>query len=116
MFKRALIPSLVALALTACAVGPDYSRPKLELPDSAQVQSPAIAMDWWKQFNDPVLDQLIAEALEHNQDLAAAAARVDEAAAQAGIARAQLLPALNANAGYQRGRTSTATTTPGAPL
>ncbi|AXT45952.1 MULTISPECIES: efflux transporter outer membrane subunit [Chromobacterium] len=116
MFKRALIPSLAALALTACAVGPDYSRPKLELPDSAQAQSPAIAMDWWKQFNDPVLDQLIAEALEHNQDLAAAAARVDEAAAQAGIARAQLLPALNANAGYQRGRTSTATTTPGAPL
>lgn len=116
MLKRALIPSLVALALTACAVGPDYSRPKLELPDSAQTQSPAIAMDWWKQFNDPVLDQLIAEALEHNQDLAAAAARVDEAAAQAGIARAQLLPALNANAGYQRGRTSTATTTPGAPL
>ncbi|PTU69881.1 efflux transporter outer membrane subunit [Chromobacterium haemolyticum] len=116
MLKRALIPSLVALALTACAVGPDYSRPKLELPDSAQAQSPAIAMDWWKQFNDPVLDQLIAEALEHNQDLAVAAARVDEAAAQAGIARAQLLPALNANAGYQRGRTSTATTTPGAPL
>ncbi|KMN36363.1 MULTISPECIES: efflux transporter outer membrane subunit [Chromobacterium] len=116
MLKRALIPSLVALALTACAVGPDYSRPKLELPDSAQAQNPAIAMDWWKQFNDPVLDQLIAEALEHNQDLAAAAARVDEAAAQAGIARAQLLPALNANAGYQRGRTSATTTTPGAPL
>ncbi|WP_374419778.1 efflux transporter outer membrane subunit [Chromobacterium sp.] len=116
MLKRALIPSLVALALTACAVGPDYSRPKLELPDSAQAQNPAIAMDWWKQFNDPVLDRLIAEALEHNQDLAAAAARVDEAAAQAGIARAQLLPALNANAGYQRGRTSATTTTPGAPL
>ncbi|KMN83290.1 transporter [Chromobacterium sp. LK11] len=116
MLKRALIPSLVALALTACAVGPDYSRPKLELPASAQAQSPAIAMDWWKQFHDPVLDQLIAEALQHNQDLAVAAARVDEAAAQAGIARAQLLPALNANAGYQRGRTSTATTTPGAPL
>ncbi|MCS3804069.1 multidrug efflux system outer membrane protein [Chromobacterium alkanivorans] len=116
MLKRALIPSLTALALTACAVGPDYSRPKLELPASAQAQSPAIAMDWWKQFHDPVLDQLIAEALQHNQDLAVAAARVDEAAAQAGIARAQLLPALNANAGYQRGRTSTATTTPGAPL
>ncbi|MCD5362259.1 transporter, partial [Chromobacterium aquaticum] len=90
MLKRALMPSLVALALSACAVGPDYSRPKLELPDSGQVQiaaqNPAIAMDWWKQFNDPVLDRLIAEALEHNQDLAAAAARVDEAAAQAGIA------------------------------
>ncbi|UJB33108.1 efflux transporter outer membrane subunit [Chromobacterium sp. Beijing] len=116
MLKRALIPSLVALALTACAVGPDYSRPKLELPDSAQAQNPAIALDWWKQFNDPVLDQLIAQALEHNQDLAAASARVDEAAAQAGIARAQLLPALNANAGYQRGRASSTTSTPGAPL
>ncbi|UJB31334.1 efflux transporter outer membrane subunit [Chromobacterium sp. Beijing] len=120
MFKRALMPSLAALALSACAVGPDYSRPKLELPDSGQVhiaaQNPAIALDWWKQFNDPVLDQLIAQALEHNQDLAAASARVDEAAAQAGIARAQLLPALNANAGYQRGRASSATSTPGAPL
>ncbi|KMN29955.1 transporter [Chromobacterium sp. LK1] len=114
MLKRALMPSLLTLALSACAVGPDYSRPKLELPDSGQVQiaaqNPAIAMDWWQQFNDPVLDRLIAEALEQNQDLAAAAARVDEAAAQAGIARAQLLPALNANAGYQRGRTSATTT------
>ncbi|WP_219909534.1 type VI secretion system tip protein VgrG, partial [Chromobacterium haemolyticum] len=55
-------------------------------------------------------------AREQAQSQLDAAARVDEAAAQAGIARAQLLPALNANAGYQRGRTSTATTTPGAPL
>ncbi|MBA4707634.1 efflux transporter outer membrane subunit [Aquitalea aquatica] len=115
MRKRTL-PLLLSLALTACAVGPDYSRPKFDLPASTTTQQASIASDWWQQFNDPVLDQLISEALQHNQDLALSAAQVDEAAALAGIARAQLLPSLAANAGYQRARTSAETTTPGSPL
>nr|WP_199067050.1 efflux transporter outer membrane subunit [Chromobacterium sp. ASV5] len=117
MLKRALLPSVLAVALTACAVGPDYSRPKVELPGaSAAAATPDISQDWWKQFGDPALDQLIAEALQNNQNLAATAARVEQAAAQAGIARAALLPSLGAGAGFQRGRASTETATPGAPL
>lgn len=115
MRKRTL-PLLLSLALSACAVGPDYSRPKLDLPAGTTAPQASIASDWWQQFHDPVLDQLIAEAVQHNQDLAFSAAQVDEAAALAGIARAQLLPSLAANAGYQRARTSAETTTPGSPL
>ncbi|XLM21036.1 efflux transporter outer membrane subunit, partial [Chromobacterium piscinae] len=72
--------------------------------------------DWWKQFDDPVLNQLIDEAVKSNADLQAAAARAEQAAAQAGIARAAMLPQLSANAGYQSGRSSTELATPGAPL
>jgi multidrug efflux system outer membrane protein len=117
MLKRALIPVAVALALSACAVGPDYSRPKVELPAAqAGADAPAVSTDWWKQFDDPVLNQLIDEAVKSNADLQLAAARAEQAAAQAGIARAALLPSLGANAGYQSGRSSTETATRGAPL
>ncbi|WP_047238769.1 TolC family protein, partial [Chromobacterium subtsugae] len=117
MLKRALIPVAVALAVSACAVGPDYSRPKVELPAAqAGAQAPALDADWWQRFDDPALNQLIEEAVKSNLDLQAAAARVEQAAAQAGIARAALLPSLGANAGYQSGRTSALTTSPGTPL
>ncbi|UTH76116.1 efflux transporter outer membrane subunit [Chromobacterium sp. IIBBL 290-4] len=117
MLKRALIPAAVALALSACAVGPDYSRPKVELPAAqAGAPNPALSADWWQRFDDATLNQLIAEALKNNADLQLAAARVEQAAAQAGIARAALLPALNANAGYQSGRSSSQLASPGAPL
>jgi len=123
MTKR-LLPALVALALAGCAVGPDYSRPKFDMPDNwaAQNAQPGGATDqaveagWWKRFNDPVLDQLIDAARSYNQDLAVAAARVDQAAAQAGIARAALLPSVSGEANYTRGRTSAETTAPGTPL
>ncbi|MDN0085021.1 efflux transporter outer membrane subunit [Crenobacter sp. SG2305] len=123
MTKR-LLPAVVALALAGCAVGPDYSRPKFDMPDSwaAQNSQPGGAVGqtaeagWWKRFNDPVLDQLVDEALSYNQDLAAAAARVDQAAAQAGIARAALLPSLDYNANFTRGRVSAETAVPGTLL
>lgn len=117
MLKRALTPMSIALALSACAVGPDYSRPKVELPAAqAGAQTQTVDADWWKRFDDPVLNQLIDEAVKNNFDLQAAAARVEQAAAQAGIARAALLPQLNANAGYQSGRSSSQLVSPGTPL
>ncbi|MGL6070914.1 efflux transporter outer membrane subunit [Craterilacuibacter sp.] len=107
------LPLWIAIALTGCAVGPDYTRPVVEMPGAWQsgAQAPAAAQmivvqDWWKSFNDPVLDKLVDEALVYNRNLAQAVARVDEARAQAGIARANLVPQLSANAGFQRGRTS----------
>ncbi|PRC91263.1 efflux transporter outer membrane subunit [Solimicrobium silvestre] len=110
MFKRTWtlsILSVFAAALSACAVGPDYHQPKVEVPDTqAQSKQTAVASNWWRQFNDPVLNQLIDTGLQHNQDLIAAAARVEAAAAQAGIARSNLRPALDAGVGAQKGRTS----------
>jgi len=99
-----------ALSLTACTIGPDYRRPEVELPSAWQSGAEAVAQpvtaDWWKTFGDAPLDALISEALEHNQDLVAAAARMDEARAQAGIARSMLLPQLSAGASAMRSRTS----------
>ncbi len=59
---------------------------------------------WWTEFGDAQLDKLVARVLEENHDLAAAAARVDQAAAQARIAGAALYPSagLSGNAGRLR--------------
>lgn len=54
---------------------------------------------WWAAFEDPTLDALVDEALRDNLDIAEAAARVEQAAAQARIARSALLPSLDATLG-----------------
>jgi len=61
-----------------------------------------IQEDWWRDLGDPRLDGLVAEAFEHNRDLAAAAARVSAAEAQARIAGADALP--QAGAGFDAAR------------
>lgn len=102
----------VVLALGACSLGPNYKRP--DIPPPAQwsgagpVADPAAAMwpsaDWWRAFNSPELNELIAEARGANDDLAAAIARVDEADAQAQVAGAALLPSVGAGVGADRAR------------
>ena len=54
-----------------------------------------MAADWWRSFNDPALDTLVALALDHNPDIAIAAARIREARAQEQLSRAQLYPTLD---------------------
>ena len=54
-----------------------------------------IAPDWWTGFDDPVLDRLVADALAHNDDIAIAAARVEEARARFADARGQQLPSVS---------------------
>lgn len=102
--------ALLSLALSACAVGPNYVRPVP--PESATFRAAALAADrnappapldrWWVGFNDPELTALVSRALAQNLDLAQAQARVTQARAQARAAGAALLPAaqLNAQAAY----------------
>jgi multidrug efflux system outer membrane protein len=103
--------ALLAAALAGCAVGPDYERPAAELP-AAWPQGPvpgaaaAAGERWWTLYNDPVLERLIEEALANNQDLAAAAARVDEARALARVVDSESMPALDATAQRDRTRSS----------
>ncbi len=107
-----LLPLSAALFLAGCAVGPDYVRPS-QLMSSAW--SKAAASDpetvlptdkagerWWSLYADPVLDQLVEEALANNADIQVAAARVLEARAVAGTVDADLYPALSA--GYAANR------------
>lgn len=97
MFFRLLFCSCLAL-LTACAAAPELETQKLPVPDAWPVASqagPALNHTHWKQvFTDPQLQTLIALALENNRDLRIAAARVQEARAQYGIAKADRLPSL----------------------
>ena len=82
----------IALGLAACStLEPAYVAPVIDVPAAAMTPM-TIDRQWWKTFGDPVLDQLVDEALINNMDLAKAAANVEEARANAGVARAMLSP------------------------
>lgn len=91
---------LPAALLGACTMGPDYVRPETELPAGwgGPAEETANLAEWWREFDDLRLAALIEEALAHNNDLKAAAANVEAAAAALRLARADSLPALNARA------------------
>ena len=109
--KRARI--FTALWLTTflcagCAVGPNYSRPKVEVPGSYRGLAPDAAAQtdtasfgnekWWDAFQDQTLRELIAAALKENYDVRISAARILQARAQLGIVRADQYPTVGANA------------------
>lgn len=104
MLER-LAPIALAALLAACASGPDYQAPK-PVVDAAFVQ-PAAAGEpvtaFWRGFNDPALDALIAAAVTANADVKIAQARLAEARALSGGADAGRLPTLGVNAGAGRG-------------
>src|SRR5882672_3525277 len=84
MRPRLLAATLMAIALTGCmTVGPDYKRPQVETPDQwpGATAAEPVSSTWWKVYGDPVLDQMVDEALVHNLDLRRAIARVNEARA-----------------------------------
>lgn len=110
--SRAFAAVVLVLALVAggCLVGPDYQRPEVETPAAWRLdarQSRQIAQaGWWRQFGDPVLEELIDVALRENLDLLIAAARVEQYAALYGVARADLFPQVGASLDAQRQRVS----------
>ena len=88
--------SLVAMMLSACAATP-YSTPQVDTPahfahagDGSDAT--AVTTNWWMQFNDPALNSLVSTVLEKNNDLAAAALRVQQAQLQAGLTRLDQFP------------------------
>jgi multidrug efflux system outer membrane protein len=102
--------SLVAAALCACAVGPDYERPATEVPAQWRIDFPQATgianTKWWEQFGDPVLNQLIEEALRENRDVRAAAARVDQFIGALATTRSQFYPQIGYSADVSRNRSS----------
>lgn len=107
---------LAATFLTACASTGTPTHPEIATPggwtqlaptvaDAPLVAGPDADVDqgWWRHFDDPVLDGLIARALADNKTLAIAKARVEEARAGRAAARARLFPEITAGTGVQRG-------------
>ena len=113
--RRALLPALLLLAaaLAACTMGPDYERPAVKPPEAfayATAEAQATAnTTWWKQFDDPVLDGLIAEALANNRNVKIAAANVEAAAAVLTQTKAPLYPQVGYGAGAARQKASEST-------
>jgi NodT family efflux transporter outer membrane factor (OMF) lipoprotein len=98
---------LAASLLSACrsTEPPEVAPPDVSLPDAfaASVSSGAVSdAPWWEEFGDAELAAVVEEALENNRDLAAASARVEQAAALARIAGADRLPTLDAGLDWQR--------------
>ena len=81
--RRILIFTLIAACMAGCAIGPDYKRPAMDVPESYRYEPDKVAETantlWWKQYNDPVLDQMIEEALANNKDVKIATANVEAA-------------------------------------
>ncbi|AOE42102.1 RND transporter (plasmid) [Pantoea agglomerans] len=103
MFSLRTLSLMVSSGLLAgCAVGPDYHRPDVPLPDRYQsamqqrsATRPADFAVWWEGFNDPLLSRLVSDALARNLDIAQASARMAQARAGLGAATAALLPSGN---------------------
>ncbi|HEV2423815.1 MAG TPA: efflux transporter outer membrane subunit [Terriglobia bacterium] len=97
-----------------CTVGPNYHRPKADVPatygGTAATPAPRQSAEslgnekWWNLFQDPVLRQLIHTALENNYDVRIAATHVLEAQAQLGITRSNQFPVVNGGANLLRER------------
>ena len=104
---------LFAVPLSSCMVGPDYRRPEVDVPASWRLGTTEAReisnIDWWDQFQDPALSNLVRTALANNKDLAIATANVDQAAAQYGIVHSAEFPQLSAGASAERQRLSQTT-------
>lgn len=108
-----LKPVVIAVALTGlagCTLGPDYARPSIETPDKWRVDDQT-ANDladgkWWQQFDDPVLDTLVEDALRGNLDVRIAAARVDQFLGALNATRSQLYPQFGYGADASRAQAS----------
>src|SRR5688572_8301222 len=114
---------LCLLLATGCTVGPDYEKPKVNMPTgwvgattqpttqpttrtSITTTAPVELTEWWKQFRDPTLDSLIQRAIEGNLDLQQAELRVRQARATRAIAAGGLWPTVDVSAAYRRARGS----------
>jgi len=119
-FRSARLPrlacaALLCAALAACAVGPDYSRPEIDVgagykegQDTVPGWKPAHPRDtaqrgaWWEAYGDPVLDGLMARLEAANLDVAVAEANFRQAQALVRGARAGFFPAVGTGAAVTR--------------
>ena len=127
--KQVHIPFLIcALLLSGCTkLGPDFLKPDApvasewlepeETPDDVTITTDASEYaEWWKSFNDPVLDSFISMAYEQNLSLQIAGIRILEARAQLGIAVGNVYPQQQtAGASVSRNWLSKNAIAPGSP-
>jgi len=101
---------LLAALLAGCMLGPNYERPAVDAPAAFRFEPKEVAdtanTAWWRQFNDPVLDQLIDAALANNLNVKVAAANVEQAAGVFTQTRSGLFPQVGYAGTGERTRTT----------
>lgn len=117
---KASLALVLTAALAGCAtVGPDYRFDAPAMPEAYRhlTATPPATREarWWTQLQDPELDRLIDQALLANRDLAVATARLQEARAGMGSARARGLPQADLSAQTMRQRSSENGASPASP-
>jgi multidrug efflux system outer membrane protein len=109
--------ALLIVTVVGCMVGPDYRTPAMKLPthwdgNDQQIKQAENQDDktdlatWWQSFDDPMLNQLVAQALSSNLDEKIALARIREERAYLVISRAGLFPSVGTYGSYTRQRYS----------
>jgi NodT family efflux transporter outer membrane factor (OMF) lipoprotein len=95
----ALAPAAVLILANCSPVGPDFVKPEIDAPEQwSQPESQGLAsapvelVEWWRIFDDPVLNGLVEAAVRDNNNLEIAGLRVLEARAQLGIATGAQYP------------------------
>jgi multidrug efflux system outer membrane protein len=114
---RLSLAPLAAAVLAACAVGPNYHAPEIEVAEkfdgvesatsSTQTYSSQEGVEqFWRTFGDSALDELVGEARAANYDVRIALTRVNEARALRRDSAFDLAPSIEATGGYTKTRTS----------
>lgn len=113
---RRLVIMVFAMVLGACRLGPDYVRPAVDVPAAFRYEEASARETantaWWQQFQDPVLDGMIAEALANNRTVKIAAANIQQAAALLIQSRSAFFPQIGYGASGARQRGSEAEAVP----
>jgi NodT family efflux transporter outer membrane factor (OMF) lipoprotein len=116
MMPRTFAVWLLIPVFTACTVGPRYTRPTIDVPDTWRegagreltAAERAALERWWTELGDPTLEKLVQGAVAGNLDLKIAAARVQEARAARGIAASAGKPQIDGAAAATRASRSEA--------
>lgn len=114
--KKIFISISLLIFIAGCSVGLDYVRPDLEMPDSTIYMqdytvedSLALALadtTWWELFGDTVLTYLITTAVQENNDIKIAAARVDQYMGLYGVNQSDYYPKFDAGVSGQIGESN----------
>jgi NodT family efflux transporter outer membrane factor (OMF) lipoprotein len=117
MSHRLLLGLAIAAPIAGCTVGPDYVPPESKAPDHwterqdapAGSNEPALRRlrHWWSEFNDPMLDRLVDQAIAGNYDVKIATQRLVVARANRDIAASGVYPSVGFAAAAQRAASST---------
>jgi multidrug efflux system outer membrane protein len=107
----ALAFGMAAMLFSGCLVGPNYPRPPVPTQTGWKEQTgttntASLPLNWWEVFNDAGLNALESQAIEANQNLKRAFARVTEARALARVSASEFYPRFSAGGAYSRNRFS----------